>query len=445
MKTSTATTTAAWIGLLLASSPALAQSGANSSTSMLPLSSDSYFSFALSAMISLSNGGGASTGEVLRAASQITPGSFESYYGEFKFLADAIHAVGNSTTSAVSRRDAFFRSSAYYRAADFFLHGNDSDPRLTTLWASQLADFGEAIALLPVPAERVNIQTSDNFSVPVIFYPAQGTSTARDNSNKRRPTLLAGSGYDGPQEDLYHSLGVHVLARGWNFATYEGPGQPTVRRQQGLGFRPDWWSVVTPVVDYLAARDDVDMERLALEGISFGGTLAPRAASREHRFAAVLAVDGLYSLQKGLLGQFPATLTALFAGGNRTLFDYYVNAARADASTETSFRWLVDQGTWAFDTESPFDWMAQLGNYTLDGILANVTCPVFVGSGEDDTIAPGQPEDVAALLGSQGYYHKFLTELGAGEHCQIGAEAQLAQVSLDWLERVFANRTRLED
>lgn len=54
---------------------------------------------------------------------------------------------------------------------------------------------------------------------------------------------------------------------------------------------------MTPVVDYLANRSDVDMSKLAQLGISFGAQLAPIAASREPRFSALLSVDGLASIR----------------------------------------------------------------------------------------------------------------------------------------------------
>lgn len=407
---------------------------------MFPLSSDSQFSFYLAETLSLANGGGTASGEVLRAASQIVPGDFESSYREFKFLADSIHATGVGARHPSARRDAFFRSASYYRAADFFIHGNASDPRLTSLWDSQLADFGEAISLLPVPGEKITVH-ADGFDIPVLFFPAAaprgGGKEGNCSATAGRPTFLIGNGYDGPQESLYHSIGKHVLERGWNFATYEGPGQPTVRRQQGLGFRPDWWNVVTPVVDYLSERPDVDMDRVALAGYSFGGTLAPRAASREHRLAAVLLVDGLFSMQEAIREQFPAELVQIFDSGNATYFDAVINEARAEPGVNTQFRWVLDQGTWAFATSSPFDWFTQLGEFTLEGIIPNITCPAFIASGENDDLAPGQPEEVAKLFGDKGYYHLFKTELGAGEHCHLGAEPQLAQVSLDWLEGIF--------
>src|SRR4051812_35775726 len=62
-----------------------------SAPAISPLSSDVKFSVYLSEILSLPNAGGANTGEVLRAASQITPGDTESLYREFNPLADSIH------------------------------------------------------------------------------------------------------------------------------------------------------------------------------------------------------------------------------------------------------------------------------------------------------------------------------------------------------------------
>ncbi|KAI1488139.1 alpha/beta-hydrolase [Biscogniauxia mediterranea] len=416
---------------------ALSQNTTNTTNpETFPLSTDEYFSFFFHEMLALSNGGGAATGEILRAASQITPGDFESVYTEFKFLADSLHSVAasiNATRYPVSSREAYFRAASYYRASVFFLIGNQTDTRLFDIWDIARADFDAAMALLDVPGERVTIK-GPGFDIPIIFWKADR------HDGTPAPTLLLGSGYDAPQEETYHQLGREVLSRGWNLVTYEGPGQPSVRREQGLGFISDWWTVVTPVVDYLTSErgTEVDARRIALGGLSFGGTLAPLAASREHRIAATVAIEGLYSLQQGTLAQFPAAVAALFNSGNRTAFDAYLNAARASPSVSSQFRWFVDQGLWAFATQSPFDWFTRLGDVSLSPeILANITCPVFVGRGQIDETAPGQERQVADLLGDRAHYHEFEQALGAGEHCQLGAEPQLAQAVMDWLGDVF--------
>ncbi|OTB09296.1 hypothetical protein M426DRAFT_70634 [Hypoxylon sp. CI-4A] len=425
--------------LAVQSSIALAQTNStNSSSSSVayqPLSTDDHFSFTLYETLSLANGGGSATGEVLRAAAKITPGDFESFYSEFKFLGDALHNTAasiNASKFPVSAREAYFRASSYYRMSTFYLVGNQSDPRLFDVWDSALADFDKAISLTEVKGERVTVK-GPGFDIPVIYW----RSPKADQSGSV-PTVLAGSGYDGPQEDLYHAIGRNILDRGWNFATYEGPGQPTVRRQQGLGFISNWWDVVTPVVDFLEKKPEVDTKHLALVGLSYGGILAPLAASREHRFAAVLAIDGLKNLQTLVLNQFPTIMQQLFKSGNQTAFDAYLNAARVSSQASTEIKWFIDHGLWSFNTKSPYDWFTRFGEINLDGdVLKNVTAPVFIGKGEDDTTAGGQEEEVAKLLGNKSYFHEFKTELGAGEHCQLGAEQQLSQVSFDWLAEVF--------
>lgn len=163
------------------------------------LSTDPYFSFVLEDTLSLAASKGSDTGEILRAASQIQPENFESFYEEFKFLADEMFALGKCSDPKkypVSVRESMFRASTYYRKADFFLHGNQSDPRIYSLWDSQTTAFDLAISLLDVPGERVNVSTPYGFYVQAIVFKAAGT-------NECRPTIMVGNGYDGAQEDSY--------------------------------------------------------------------------------------------------------------------------------------------------------------------------------------------------------------------------------------------------
>lgn len=323
-----------------------------SSPAMYPLSSDVQFAFYLAEILALANGGGASTGEILRAASQITPGDTESLYKEFNFLAENIHnrAISiNATRSPTAARDTFFRAATYYRTPDFYLHGNTSDPRIHSLWDKQLADFKSGIKLLPIPGQNITIQ-GPGFSIPAYFYPANKPGSGKV------PTFVAGHG-DSSQEGMYHTMGVYALERGWNFVTYEGPGQPTVRRQQNLGYIPNWHDVVKPVLDYLVTQPDVDEDKIALFGLSYGGLLASRAASREHRVAALLTIGGLKSLQSAILSRFPDALINIFNTSNATAFDQAVLSAYEQPNTSSQFRLLVDEGLWTYNTRSPYEWM----------------------------------------------------------------------------------------
>lgn len=233
---------------------------------MIQLSSDSEFHFVLLEQLSEAPYGGSDIGEVLTAGAQIAPGNFESWYNAFYALATRVYATAQNLDPyryPISARDAMFRASTYFRASDFFLHGNPSDPRINSLWVQQAAAFNVAMSLLDVPGKRVVLQ-GDNFTIPTIWFGASGVNT-------RRPTVIIGNGYDGAMEESYHQMGKAALERGYNVIVYEGPGQPTPRREQNLGFIPDWEQVVTPVVDYLITLPGVDPDAIALVGFSFGG------------------------------------------------------------------------------------------------------------------------------------------------------------------------------
>lgn len=417
-----------------------AQNNATNETT-LPLSTDSEFSYILNVVLALSNNLGSNTGEVLRAASQITPGDFESWYTQFSYLAGQIETQGDSTTSTIGQLESYFHASSYYRTSGFFLVHNSTDPRLYSLWDSQLKNYAKAIELLSFPGEKLTIQ-GPGFTIPAYFYPADTYCSPSKKAKRacvdssKRPTIIAVSGYDGSQEDLYHGIGRQATSRGYNFVTYEGPGQPTVRREQGLGFRPDWDAVVSPVVDHLLTRGDVDADRLILHGHSFGAILAVRAAAVDRRFAGVTLVDGLYDLQKVLRELFPAQLVQLYDARNETAFNAYTLAIYNSGLAPSSFKWVVDQGLWAFNTKSYFNWFDQLGNYTIDGYAQNLTVPVFVAGADHDTVGLEQAPTAAKLIGSEATFHLFQSNTGAGEHCQIGAESQLGLTLYDWVAKV---------
>ncbi|EFR01000.1 2,6-dihydropseudooxynicotine hydrolase [Nannizzia gypsea CBS 118893] len=426
------------VGLCRAS-PVRIEKRDNSSISSIQLSSDKSFHYELLRDLSIAAYDGSDINEILTAASEIKAGDFESYYATFNKLATRVHeqAKGiNLTNHPISARRAFFKAATYYRSADFFLRGNWTDPRVYSLWDKHLEAFNTAISLLPVPGQRVTLhakgnEPNSNFSIPIIFY---GCGLPGP-----RPTIIMGNGYDGAQEEMYHVLGKAALDRGINVITYEGPGQPTVRREQKLGFIPEWEKVVTPVVDYALTRPEVRVNAIGLMGLSFGGFLAPRAAAVEKRIAAVIALDGIYDFGESNLRPFPPQLKELFKSGseNAKRFDSIVEAGLAEPSADTFTRWAVQQGLWSFNTESPFEWLSQTQKYNMDGFVQNITMPVFVADAQNDQFFPGQAKALADKIGSKfATYHEFRAVDGAGEHCSVGASVLANQILLDWFEDI---------
>ncbi|KAF4341232.1 hydrolase or acyltransferase (alpha beta hydrolase superfamily) [Fusarium beomiforme] len=405
---------------------------------MLQLIPDVDFNYNVLATMANAPYQGSDIGEILVAASQIKTGDFESFYQAYYDLATRVHKQAEAIDCKkhpVSARNAFFRAATYYRSADAFLHGNWSDPRITLLWKQQAGAFNKAMELMPIPGRRIELQ-ADNFTVPAIFF--------KTDRPGRRPTVILGNGYDGSMEDLYHVMGEALLQRGMNAIVYEGPGQPSVRRYQDLGFIPEWERVVTPVVDYALSRDDVDSSKVGLMGFSFGGFLASRAAAFEHRLAAVIALDGIYDFSQTIFRQFGPDLTKLFEAGKKNEVDEEVAKVQNNPNVPSTLRWGINQGEWSFKTHSAYTFLQKTKAYTLEGIVDKIKAPVFVGDGQNDMFFPGQAKELAEQLGGRATHHLFETIQGAGQHCQVGGYVLMNQVSLDWLEDVFANQTKRE-
>ncbi|KAF3492149.1 2,6-dihydropseudooxynicotine hydrolase [Arthroderma uncinatum] len=425
------------IGLCTAS-PVHTEKKDSPSTPKIQLSPDGTFNFELLRDLSIAPYEGADINEVFIAANEIRPGSFESYHAAFNRLASRVHQQAKTidpVNHPISARNTFFKAATYYRSADYFLRGNWTDPRVYSLWDQQLSAFNTAISLLPVPGQRVTLHAKDessnvNFTIPIIFF---GSGMPGP-----RPTIIMGNGYDGSQEEMYHVLGQAALQRGINVITYEGPGQPTVRREQKLGFIPQWEKVVTPVVDYALTRPEVRGNAIGLMGYSFGGFLAPRAAAFEHRIAAVIAIDGIYDFGQAMLEPFPSEFKAVFESKNAKLFDSILGKILADPSSPSAIRWGVQQGLWSFNTESPFNWLSATQAYNMAGFTEKITVPVFVANAQNDQFFPGQAKRLADKIGSKlATYHEFNAIDGAGEHCSIGANVLVNQVALDWFEDVL--------
>ncbi|KAL3493517.1 Alpha/Beta hydrolase protein [Aspergillus germanicus] len=254
----------------------------NESTDDLPtleLSPDSNFNFNLVIALGNTLTSGADIGPVLGVAKNLIPGDFDAYSEEWYKLANLTKAQAEDPENAfdpVNVRDTWFSASHYFRRADENIHEDWENPLINTLWEEQTAAFDKAIATLPKPGQRIQLPATSergnlNFTVEAIWYEAQESK----DKNRKRPTLIIGNGFDAAQEDSYHYFVAPALARGWNCITYEGPGQPTVLRNQNVGFIPDWESALIPVVDYLLSEkvDVVDTERLVLMGTRLVGIL----------------------------------------------------------------------------------------------------------------------------------------------------------------------------
>ncbi|KAK0902265.1 hypothetical protein LTR91_019077 [Friedmanniomyces endolithicus] len=202
-------------------------------------------------------------------------------------------------------------------------------------------------------------------------------------------------------------------------------------------FIPNWESVLTPVVDYLYKRDDVDHERLALLGSSFGGYLDARAAAFEPRIKALLLDGGIYNAHTSFVGQLNGdpTLKELYDSGQQQKFDDTVAKLLRSPRTPSGLRWRVEQGLWAFDVQGPYEFLQVTKSYSIANISGQIRMPTWIAAAANDQFFQGQPELVKHALGSRATLHRF--DGPAGYHNQVGATEEANRVMHIWLDEVF--------
>jgi pimeloyl-ACP methyl ester carboxylesterase len=392
---------------------------------------DPQFSFQTLRILGSAGVGQAEVGEVLRTAERIGEGDFDGWHREWRATAERVSAIGddcNARGHTVSAREAWMRASNYYRAAEFYLHGDPGDSRILELSRRAVACFDRALDLLDLPVERLEIPY-EGTTLPGLFY-------RPDRNEGARPTLLLQTGYDGTIEEL-HPKALAANRRGWNCLTFEGPGQGRVIREQGIPFRYDWEHVVTPIVDCALARTDVDPTRIALEGLSLGGYLAPRAAAFEHRLAACIANGGVYDFMGS---RVPEAMTRdQFGGMLENAPDAFDAGMRQMIEENSELRWAVEHGMFVFKVDRPAAWMREALRFELSGVADKIRCPTLVIDVEEEASFEGEAKKLYDALTCNRTFMLFTRDDGAEDHCQVASPLLAQQRIFDWLEETLAS------
>ncbi len=392
---------------------------------------DPTYSFELLRAMAHAPYNGADIGEVLKTGYRIEEGNDESWYKEWLKTAEFTENIANNSLDGgheVSAREAYLRASNYYRSAEFFIHEDPTDPRIIELGRKSRECFQRAGKLFEPQFEVMEIPY-EKTTLPGYFLKS-------DVSDKPKPTIIIHSGFDGTGEELYFDGGAAAIRRGYNCLLFEGPGQGRVIREQNIKFRPDWEAVITPVIDFVLTREDVDAKKIALYGQSFGGYLAPRAVAFEHRINAVIANGGIYDFFEPMLAKMELSREELMkwiSSAPHELDDAIYEAMKNDSET----RWGTQDGMWKFGADTPHELFHKESEYTLEGVSDKIECHMLVIDSEKEQFFACQPKKLYDALQSPKDLILFTAEEAAEEHCQIGAASLSHQKIFDWLDKIF--------
>ncbi len=392
---------------------------------------DDGFQFAVLSALGSAYRGLADVGEVLSTVERIPEGDREAWVTQWTACAERLESAADSSASAghaVSAHTAAVRASLYFDIASSMAPGTTDPDRFSALWERSRALWDRAVGTWSTPVERVRIPYEDDALDGYLFHPA-------DADSQQRPTVILNNGSDGPVNAMWTQGGAAAVERGWRAITFDGPGQGAALHRDGIPFRHDWEAVITPVVDFLVARDDVDDTRIALHGVSQAGYWAPRAAAFEHRLAALVADPGVVRVAASWEAHLPDSMVELLDSGDKESFDSFMDVGLDDdRAAKGELLWRMAP----YGTDSYFDAYTAARAMSLDDdTIAAIRCPTLVTDPDGEQFWPGQSLELHDKLTCDAELVRFTSDEGASWHCEVAAQSLRDERVFDWLEGVL--------
>lgn len=275
---------------------------------------------------------GGKAGEFFEAYEKIK--TLSDWPKEFSSLAARFEKVADAIDDKVVKASNYLKAVVYYHAAQLGIHEDTEEKK--QIFYSSVRAYNKAAKYVWGPVEQVE-------------YPFRGTKLSayfrKIPGVERAPCIVMIKGIDSSSESEGQVISDYFLQKGFFTLDIDCPGQYDARFK-GLGMTPDFEKPIAAALDYLKTRSDVDLNKIALFGSSFGGFIAPRAASLEPRIKACVSVGGFYSLD-----EFDFNL-------HFTL--HLINNMKITAE----------------------EYPRKRKDYTLEGVINKMACPLLVVNGE---------------------------------------------------------------
>ena len=263
-----------------------------------------------------------------------------------------------------------------------------------------------------------------------------------DATGRPRPTLVITNGSDAAISDLWSTVAAGALERGWNAFVYDGPGQQSMLFDQNTFFRPDWETVLTPVVDALVARPDVVVDQMAGYGLSQAGYWLPRALAFDHRLAAAVVDPGVVDVSTSWTEHLSTGMIDQLHSGDRKRFNQAMGLATHIPSLARTLAWRSRP----YRHTDWYDLYRAVLEYRISAeIGAEITTPLLITEPEGEQFWPGQSAALADLVQGAEVAH-FSASQGADLHCQPMGRLLTENRVFDWLEyRLGLSEPALQD
>jgi dienelactone hydrolase len=282
----------------------------------------------------------------------------------------------------LSAGEAWARATVAYHFAKFVWM---VDPERSRAAADQaVAAMSRTHEYLDPDAERIEVPFDGGRVVGNLRRPA---------GDERPPLVLLVPGLDSTKEEFFRLENV-FLDRGMATLSIDGPGQGESGYE--LPIRADYDVAVSAVLDAIAGRSDVDLDRVGLLGVSLGGYYAPRVLAFEPRVKAGVGLSGPYRFSD-IWDTVPPQTRETFV-------------AKSFAKDDEEGR-------------------ARAAELDLDGVAERIQQPYLAITGKLDRLIPWEQTERAAKEAQNGTF--LLHE--DGNHGCANVPYKTRPVAADWL------------
>jgi dienelactone hydrolase len=216
-----------------------------------------------------------------------------------------------------------------------------------------------------------------------------------------RPLIIYINGLDNIKEVENHNMGTLMVEAGFNFFSFDGPGQGEMR--QNMKMIPDYEKAVSAIIDWLEQNDkyNINLSKIGATGWSFGGYLAPRAAAFDKRISCAIGNGGV-----GYITTEMAKKVSPIWARDLLYVTGFKNIAEAKAVWSE-----ID-----IKKAPPLD------------------CPLLIIHGGKDIVVPSPKEQVDYIM-NWAIGEKELRWYPDGEHCCANYFDEVIPYSIDWLRK----------
>ncbi len=249
----------------------------------------------------------------------------------------------------VTARENYFMAAIHWGAAQWPIDENDEQNRFYN--GKKRECYGKYAKLADHHVEPAWIPLSSGKSLPAWFHLPPGYRGGRV------PVVVSLPGMDSFMEMGVALYGDRWLSRGMAVLALDGPGQYESPVLEIYFSMEAWIDTGKAVIDWLAARPEIDPGRIGINGSSFGSFFGTIAAAHEPRFRAV------------------AVASVCHEPGFHTIFE--------EASPTFKMRFMYMSG---ITDEAKFDEFRK--SMTWEGHADRIRVPYLCVAGEFDELSP---------------------------------------------------------